>query len=124
MAASLNLSSTAYSPRQAYQGSPTATTVTSTTYVTPANTTNVPSPNATCVVKEIDVVNYSGAAVNVSVYAGGTANANLIAYFPFTANDTKMISGVNTMLPANTTIYVQTSVANSATITISVTEIQ
>ncbi len=120
-----NASIAAYSGRQIYQGSPSATTVTSTGYTTPANTTNVPSPNATCIIKEISCVNYSGGAVTAYVYAGGTANSNLIDLFPFTAtSDQKMFSGINTMIPAGQTIYVQTTVANSCTFTISVSEVQ
>lgn len=124
----INTASAAYSLRQAYQGSPTVTTAITTSYTAPAVTANVPTGNATAIIKEIIAVNYSGAAVNAQVYlvpnAGSAANANMIEFAPFTASDTKWVSGTNTGMPAGSTIYVQSSVANAVAFTISVTEVQ
>jgi hypothetical protein len=120
------LSTATSSGRQIYQGSPSGTSAVSTGYTTPANNANVTNPSATFYVKEIKVINYSAAPVNAYVYAGGTANSNLIGVFPFTLSqlDEKVVSGINTMIPAGQTIYVQTSVANSCTFVISGVEIQ
>lgn len=111
------------SGRQFYQGQPgtTATTL----YTAPAQSSNVPSPYATAYIKEIILANTTASAATVTIGIGGTAAANqIVPTVTVNPNDVKIISGINTMVPASGTIQAQQGTSGAITVTICGVEVQ
>lgn len=77
------------------------TTLSTVLYTAPALNANVTTPSSTAYVKEIVIANTTAAAINVTLGVNGVA---ILGAVPVAANDTKIISGMNTMLNAGATI--------------------
>lgn len=111
------------SGRQFYQGQPG--TAATTLYTAPAASSNVTSPSATAIIEEIILTNTTATAATVSIGINGTAAANLIvASLSIAGNDTKVLTGLRTALPAGATIQALQGTAGSITVTISGSEVQ
>ncbi len=103
-----------------YKGQPPTTLTTE--YTAPANTSNVPAPNATAVITEITLCNNSSAQATVQIVAGGV---NLLAAaYSMSAGQTVILGDLKTTLKAGETIQVQQGTASAISITISGMEVQ
>ena len=117
------LNSAIASPRRMYIGQPG--TGGSTLYTAPAYDSNVTTPSATAVVKEIILCNTTGLAATITLGINGVAAANqFIGTLTIAANDFKVISSLDTMLSAADTIQGLQGTANAITVTISGVEVQ
>ena len=111
------------SPRQLYQGQP-GTTV-GTLYTAPAASANVTSPSATAYITEIVIANTTASAATISLYIGGSAAANaILSGLSIAANDTKILTGLKTAIPAGATIQALQGTAAAITLTLSGVEVQ
>lgn len=114
------------SPRQ--MAAYSATTVSATVYTAPAYTTNVSSPSATAIIKEIIIANInSGTSAGVSISinpAGGTGGYYIMLAVPISAQDSKVLTGMNLMLPAGASVNVFASANSSIQVIISGVEVQ
>lgn len=111
------------SPRQLYQGQPG--TGASTLYTAPALSANVTSPSATAYVTEIIICNTTASAATITIGINGVAASNqLIGAITINANDTKVISGIRTLMPAGSTLQALQGTASAITLTISGVEVQ
>lgn len=98
----------------------------------PTNTISNPSPNATVIIKEIEIVNNYSVPAAVSIYAvpnGGSPGLGNIVIPQTTIGgssgpDAKFISGIDYMLPAGATLQASQSVQGAITLTISGVEVQ
>jgi len=107
------------SPRQLCQAIPGITIAT--VYTAPSATSNVTSPSATAYIKEIIICNVNAAAQTLTIQVGGQP---IISNLSIAANDTKVLSGLNTMMPAGATITMQASAINCIIATVSGVEVQ
>ncbi len=105
--------------RMLYNGTPS--TSLSTVYTAPAYNSNVTTPSATAIIKEITLCNISGVAATVTIDVNGSG---LFASLTINPNDTKIFSGMNTMIPAGGTIQAQASATTAISVTISGQEFQ
>jgi hypothetical protein len=106
-----------------YKGQPT--TSASTVYTAPANTTSQPSPYATAVIKEIIAVNTSGTAANVTLGINGVAATNqILPTKQVNANDSIVITQLNTALSAGDTLQVLQGTSGAITLIVSGIEVQ
>lgn len=75
-------------------------------YTAPAYDSNVTTPSATAIIKEILLANTTATAATVTLGIGGTAAANqFIPTVTVQPNDTKVIRNLDTMLGGGETIY-------------------
>ena len=94
-------------------------------YTAPTYDSNVTTPSATAVIKEILLCNTTGLTATVTLGINGVAAANqIIPTVSVAANDTKVISGLDTMLTQGDTINGMQGTANAITVTISGVEVQ
>jgi len=108
---------------QFYEGQPgtTATTL----FTAPANNSNVPSPYATAMIKEIIACNTMSSAATVVIGINGTAAANqIVGTLSIAGNDSKVLSGLSTAVPGGGTIQALQGTSGAITLTISGIEIQ
>lgn len=96
------------------------TTSSATLYTAPSANANVTSPSSTAYIKEIVLVNTTASALTVTLNVNGVAYMTALS---IGANDTKVLSGLNTMMNAGATITGLASVAGCNVI-ISGTEVQ
>jgi hypothetical protein len=106
------------------------TTTVATYYTAPAASMNVTSPSATAYIKEIILANSSASSAAVTLYvvpSGGTvggAYGNMILpAVTVNNNDTKILSGLNLMMPAGATIQAVCNTASAINMTISGVEV-
>lgn len=93
-------------------------------YTAPSNNSNVTSPSATAYIKEIIICNTSGTAVTATISVGGGNGVNnIISGLSINPNDTKILSGLNTMIPAGQSIFVWGNTASALSVTISGVEV-
>lgn len=113
------LSSAVASPRNLCTsvGQTTLTTV----YTAPTYSTNVTAPSSTAYIKEISICNVSSAAVTVIIQVN---NQPILSSMTINGNDTKILTGLNTMINSGQTIQVQASIASSIVFQISGVEVQ
>jgi hypothetical protein len=97
------------------------TTSSTALYTAPSYTSNVTSPSATAYIKEIILANYTGSATTVNVAVGGVG---IISGLTLNAYDTKVLSGLNTMMTAGSTITASAGTASAITCLISGVEVQ
>lgn len=76
--------------------SPSANLTMPSIYTSPGYTPNVTSPSATAIVKEVIICNYSGATQQIYMTIDGVG---FIYGLSVAAGDTKVLSGLNTMIP-------------------------
>ncbi|MDR3595086.1 hypothetical protein [Clostridium sp.] len=113
------LSSAIASPRLLCSG--TATTTGTVYYTAPSNNSNVTSPSATAYIKEIILCNISASAATISI----AVNGNYIIYgATVNAQDSKILTGLNTMILAGSTIQLICSATSALTFTMSGVEVQ
>lgn len=108
------------SGRQMYAGTLT-TTLTTTLYTAPAASANVTSPSATAYVKEIVLTNTTATAATVTIAVGGVT---ILSGVSVNGNDTKVLSGLNVMIPASGTITGGAGTATAINAYISGVEVQ
>lgn len=113
------LSSAVASPRNLYSG--TVGTALTAVYTAPSQSTNVTSPSATAYVKEIALCNSTASSTWMTLYING---AMVLGGLIINANDTKILSGLNTMINAGATISIQSGVASGISAVISGVEVQ
>ena len=113
------LSSAISSPRCLYAG--VATTTNTTVYTAPSKNTNVTSPSATAYIKEIVVCNYSASPVFIYIQVNGMV---ILSGLTINAYDTKIITGLNTMLNAGSLLLEWAGTASSLAVSISGVEVQ
>lgn len=116
------------SVRQWYVDQPSATSFV-TCFTAPANTSNVPSPNATATLGALAVCNTTSSTATITVClvpSGGTAGAaNALAYqLPVNAYDTKIFSGLGQQLPAGATVQATQGTSGAVTVILSGAVIQ
>lgn len=99
----------------------TAPTTLTTTYTAPTYSANVTTPSATAYIKEIVLCNVSGSSATIIVTAGGPSIVNTLTIAGY---DTKILTGLNTMLSSGATIQIQASAANVINYIISGVEVQ
>jgi hypothetical protein len=94
-------------------------------YTAPAYDSNVTTPSATAIIKEILLANTTASPATVTLGINGTAAANqFIPTVTVAANDTKLISGMDTMLSGTDTLNGLQGTSGAITVTISGVEIQ
>lgn len=98
-------------------GSTTVTTV----YTAPGASANVTSPSSTAYIKEISMCNISGTGVTIIINVN---NQPIVYGMTINPNETKILTGLNTMLIASGTIQVQASVGSAVVFIISGVEVQ
>lgn len=79
----------------------TVGTSTTTLYTAPSASANVTSPSATAYVKEIMITNVTSVPLTIIMNIGGY---NVMYGVQIAPNDTKILTGLNTMLSAGTVI--------------------
>lgn len=96
----------------------------STLYTAPTNTTANPSPGATAIIKEIVIANTTGNVATVTLGINGASAANqIVPTLSVGANDSKVLSGLNTMLNSGDTLQGLQGTSGSITLTISGIEV-
>lgn len=90
-------------------------------YTAPAQTANVTAPSATAYIKEIIIANNTATAATVTITIGTAA---ILTAVSIAANDTKIMSGLNTMIPAGLTLSALSGTASALTLYISGVEVQ
>lgn len=111
------------SMRQMYMGQPgtSATTL----YTAPSASANVTAPSATAYIKEIIIANTTANAATITIGINGTAAANqIVPAVSVNGNDVKVLSGLNTAIPAGGTIQALQGTVSAITVTISGVEVQ
>ena len=107
------------SPRVLCSG--TATTTGTAYYTAPSNSANITFPSATAYIKEIILCNIIASAITVAVVVDGV---NIISGLTINPGDSKIITGLNTMLTAGSTIQLVSNTSSALTFTISGVEVQ
>lgn len=107
------------SGKQMYAG--TLGTLSSTLYTAPAASANVVSPSATAYIKEIIIANTTGSAATVTLTVAGVT---ILGALSVGANDTKVLGGLNIMIPASNVVTALASVASTINLYVSGVEIQ
>lgn len=94
-------------------------------YQAPASSGNVTSPSSTAYITEIVIANTLASAATITLGIGGVAAANqIIPAVSVAANDSKIISGIKTMMPAGSTLQALQGTSGAITLTISGVEVQ
>jgi len=111
------------SGRQLYQGQPG--TSAGVLYTSPAQTGNVTGSSGTAIIEEISLVNTTNAAATVSLFLGGSSAANALHAYNLTLQpyDSKIFSGLRTVIPASTSIEGSQGTSGAITVTISGSEV-
>jgi hypothetical protein len=111
------------SPQRLYTGQPG--TGATTLCVAPAVSVNVTGLSATTIVKEVMLCNTTALPATVTMGINGVAAADqIIGTLTIAANDTKIISFMNTMLSAGDTLQALQGTGSAITVTVSGVVIQ